>query len=365
MKPERVFNFSAGPAVLPEPVLEEAQRDLMALPGVGMSVLELSHRSTIVGDIVDTTVANIRALANISDDYDVLFLQGGATQQFAMVPLNLLSEGASADYILTGAWANKAAAEAKKFGTVRVAASTERDQFSRIPGSDELDLSDDAAYLHVTSNNTIYGTQWRTMPLAGQVPLVVDASSDIFSRPIDVARHGLVYAGAQKNLGPAGVTLVIVRDDLIRRPAARRTTVPTMLRYETYADNGSLHNTPPVFAIYLVGLVTQWLLAQGGLHTIAERNERKGLKLYRAIDQTEFYHGTARADSRSVMNITFRLPTEELESRFIEEAAAAGLDGLKGHRSVGGVRASVYNAFPEEGVEALVAFMAEFERTHG
>ena len=365
MKSERIFNFGAGPAVLPEPVLEEAQRDLMVLPRVGMSVLELSHRSTIFGEIIETTVANIRALANVSDDYHILFLQGGATQQFAMVPLNLLSEGSAADYILTGSWANKAATEARKFGAVRVAGSTESDQFSRIPGPDTLDLSGDAAYVHVTSNNTIYGTQWRNMPAVGQVPLVVDASSDIFSRPIDVARHGLVYAGAQKNLGPAGVTLVIVRGDLIRGAAASRTIVPTMLRYATYADSGSLYNTPPVFAIYLVGLVTKWLLANGGLRAMADRNERKGRKLYGAIDQTEFYRGTAQADSRSLMNITFRLPTEELEARFVKEAAAAGLDGLKGHRSVGGLRASIYNAFPEQGVDALVGFMAEFERARG
>ena len=365
MSSETVFNFSAGPAVLPEPVLQEAQRDLLALPGVGLSVLEVSHRSKAVSEIIETAVANIRALAGISDDYHVLFLQGGASLQFAMVPLNLLPEGGSADHVLTGAWSKKAAQETKKFGNVRVAGSTEAESFSRIPSSDELDLSDRAAYLHLTSNNTICGTQWRVMPDAGAVPLVVDASSDIFSRPIDVERHGLIYAGAQKNLGAAGVTLVIARDDLIRRPSASRSTVPTMLRYTTYADSGSLYNTPPVFAIYLVGLVMRWLITHGGLEAMARRNEAKAAKLYAAMDRTAFYRGTADHGSRSLMNVTFRLPTEELETRFIREAPDAGLAGLKGHRSVGGLRASIYNAFPVEGVEALAEFMVEFERTRG
>ncbi len=365
MSTERVFNFGAGPAVLPEPALEEAQRDLRALPAVGMSVLEISHRSQTFGEIIETTAASIRTLAGVPDDYHVLFLQGGATLQFSMVPLNLLPPDGSADYVLTGVWAKKAATEAEQFGSVRVAASTEQDSFTRVPDPSELDLARDAAYVHITSNNTICGTQWRQMPDVGAAPLVVDASSDIFSRPINIAGHGLVYAGAQKNLGAAGVTLVIVRDDLMRQPPTARGAVPTMMRYATYADSGSLHNTPPVFAIYLVGLVMKWLLANGGLPAMAQRNERKAKTLYSAIDRTGFYRGTARIDSRSLMNVTFRLPSAELEARFAKDAGDAGLAGLKGHRSVGGLRASIYNAFPEAGVDALVQFMAEFERTHG
>ena len=363
----RVFNFSAGPAVLPEPVLGEAGRDLMALPGVGMSVLEVSHRSKVVTEIIETAEANIRTLAGLPDDYHVLFMQGGATQQFAMVPMNLLPETGSADYIVTGSWAKKATKEAELFGTARVAASTEADGFTRIPEASELRLSPEAAYVHVTSNNTICGTQWRTMPNTGDLPLVVDASSDIFSRPVDLSHDGigLLYAGAQKNLGPAGVTLVLVRDDLVQRAVASGRTIPTMLRYSTYVESRSLHNTPPVFAIYVVGLVAKWLATNGGLTAMAQLNERKAQKLYAAIDRTEFYRGTAHPDSRSLMNVTMRLPNEELEARFVKEATAAGLVGLKGHRSVGGLRASIYNACPEAGVDALVDFMAQFEHTHG
>ena len=363
---ERVFNFSAGPAVLPEPVLEEAQRDLVCLPEDGMSVLELSHRSTTVAEIIERATTNIRALAGIPDAYHVLFLQGGASQQFAMVPLNLLPANAVADYVLTGVWSKKALAEARRFGATRVAGSTESDGFSRIPTRDELDVSDTAAYVHVTSNNTICGTQWRTLPESGGAPLVVDASSDIFSRPLEIARGhlGLVYAGAQKNFGPAGVTVVIVRDDLMRRGSSAA-AVPTMLRYTTYGDSGSLYNTPPVFSIYVVGLVLDWLIANGGLTAMAARNERKAQRLYAAIDRSAFYQGTAAPESRSLMNATFRLPSVDLEARFLTEATRSGLDGLKGHRSVGGLRASIYNAFPEAGVDALVSFMAEFERAHG
>ncbi len=364
MSVERVFNFSAGPAVLPESVLAEAQRDLMILPGLGMSVLELSHRSPTVVEIMETTAANIRTLADLSEDFHVLFLQGGASQQFAMVPLNLLPIDGSADYIVTGMWSKKAFKEARQFGTVRVAGSTESERFMRIPANDELDRADGAAYLHLTSNNTIYGTQWREMPETGAVPLVVDASSDIFSRPLEVPRRGLIYAGAQKNLGPAGVTLVIVHDEFLRR-SSPRSAVPTMLRYSTYADSGSLYNTPPVFPVYMVGLVMKWLLANGGLSAMADRNENKARILYAAIDRTEFYLGTAATDSRSLMNITFKLPTDDLETRFIEKAKGEGLVGLQGHRSVGGLRVSIYNAFPEAGVDTLVSFMAEFERTHG
>ena len=358
----RVFNFGAGPAVLPEPVLERIRQDLPALPGVGMSVLEISHRSSAFDEILATAEANIRGLAGVPDDYHVLFLQGGATLQFSMVPMNLLPAGGTADYLLTGSWAAQAAREAEKFGSVRVAASTEAEGYRRLPTAAEIDVSPDAAYAHMTTNNTIAGTQWPALPDVGDRPLVVDASSDIFSRPLDVARHGLVYAGAQKNLGPAGVTLVIVRDDLADRGPS---SLPKLMRYATYVQGGSRPNTPPVFAIYVVSLVTAWLRGQGGLEAVAARNERKAAKLYAAIDRTDFYRGVADPGSRSLMNVTFRLPTAELEKRFVEQAEAAGLAGLKGHRSVGGLRASIYNAFPETGVDALVTFMTEFERSYG
>ena len=364
MAPERVFNFNAGPGVLPEAVLAEVQRDLPALPDVGMSVLEMSHRSATMDAVLERAVADIRRAAGLPDHFHVLFLQGGASQQFAMVPLNLLPPAGSADYVLTGVWSRKAYEEAGQFGAVRVAGSTESEGFARIPAAGELDLADSAAYLHLASNNTICGTQWPSLPDSGRVPLVVDASSDIFSRPIAFERVGLLYAGAQKNLGPAGVTLVIVRDDLVRR-APSRSGIPTVLRYATHVGAGSRYNTPPVFGIYVVGLVVRWLLANGGLAEMARRNARKARKLYAAIDRTPFYRGTAAPDSRSAMNVTFRLPAAELEARFVDEARQAGLVGLRGHRSVGGVRASIYNACPEAAVDALVSFMAEFERTRG
>src|SRR5688500_16119964 len=362
MKSERIFNFSAGPAVLPVPVLEQAQRELVTLPGVGMSILEVSHRSKVFEDVLARAEADIRQLAGVPSHYRVLFLQGGASLQFTMVPMNLLSEGTTADYLVTGAWSTKAADEAKKIGNVHVAATTKAEQFTRIPRAEEIVLTPGAAYVHMTSNNTIYGTEWKALPEVGDIPLVSDTSSDMFSRPLDVARHALIYAGAQKNMGPAGVTVVIVRDDLIARSAA---SLPAMLSYAVHAENGSLYNTPPVFAIYLLGLVTRWLIDQGGLQAIAVVNERKAGKLYAEIDRTGFYRGTAQKDSRSLMNVTFRLPSEELEQAFDKEATAAGLDGLKGHRSVGGMRASIYNAFPEEGVDALIQFMREFQRTKG
>ncbi|MCY4029124.1 MAG: 3-phosphoserine/phosphohydroxythreonine transaminase [Acidobacteria bacterium] len=357
---ERVYNFGAGPAVLPEPVLREVQEHLLALPGAGMSVLEISHRSAAFEEILTSAESGIRALAGVPDGYHVLFLQGGATQQFAMVPMNLLAAGATADYVVTGSWARKAAAEARRFGTVRVAATTEPDGFTRVPAPTELALTRGAAYVHLTSNNTIAGTQWAETPDTGDSPLVVDASSDILSRPIDVARHGLIYAGAQKNLGPAGVTVVIVRDELVRRAPQG---LPTLMRYETFAESRSLHNTPPVFAIYVVALVTAWIRDAGGLDEMSRRNERKAQALYDVIDASSFYRGTAEPASRSRMNVTFRLPTPELDAQFVREAGDAGLAGLKGHRSVGGQRASIYNAFPEAGVAALVDFMREFERT--
>ncbi len=360
----RIFNFSAGPAVLPMPVLEEAQRDLITLPGVGMSVLEISHRSKAFDEIIAAAEADFRALAGIPDGYHVLFLQGGASTQFSMVPMNLLPADGTADYIVTGSWSQKAVKEAKKVGKVNVAATTEAENFARIPRQDELQLTPGAAYVHFTSNNTIFGTEWRSPeePEVGDVPLVDDTSSDIFSRPIDVARYGLIYAGAQKNLGPAGLTIVVIREDLAKRGAA---ALPTMLNYATHVADNSLYNTPPVFGIYILRLVLKWLVGNGGLAGMAEVNERKAGKLYAEIDRTGFYRGHAAPDSRSLMNITFRLPNEDLEKRFAQEATAAGFDGLKGHRSVGGLRASIYNAFPEEGIDALVEFMREFERKNG
>jgi phosphoserine aminotransferase len=358
----RIFNFSAGPAVLPVSVLAEAQRDLMSLPGVGMSILEISHRSKTFEDILATTEADLRTLGNIPATHKVLFLQGGASMQFSMVPMNLLLAGTVADYIITGAWSQKALKEAERVGTTNVAASTESENFVRIPRQDELKLTPNASYVHFTSNNTIFGTQWKTDPDAGRVPLVCDTSSDMFSRPVDVARYGLIYAGAQKNLGPSGVTLVIVREDLLSRSAK---SLPTMLNYAVHAENGSMYNTPPCFGIYLMGLVAKWALAQGGLTAVAATNERKAGKLYAEIDRTGFYRGTAHHDCRSLMNVTFRLPNEELEKKFVKESTAAGFDGLKGHRSVGGMRASIYNAFPEEGIDALVEFMKDFEKKNG
>jgi phosphoserine aminotransferase len=362
----RVYNFSSGPAVLPLTVLEEIQRDLVALPGVGMSILEISHRSKAFESILQQAEADIRTLAGVPSNYKVLFLQGGASLQFSMVPMNLLAPGATADYIDAGSWGEKAVKEAKKVGAVNVAASTKSENYARIPKPSELKLTPGAAYVHMTSNNTIEGTEYKDLPsIDASVPLVSDTSSDMFSKPIDVARHGLIYAGAQKNMGPAGVTVVIIRDDLIARSAERKSSLPTMLSYAVHAENTSLYNTPPAFAVYTLGLVMKWLIAQGGLSAIAKVNERKASKLYAEIDRSGFYRGTAAKDSRSLMNVTFRLATEDLEKAFIKESTTAGLDGLKGHRSVGGMRASIYNAFPEDGIDALVSFMREFERARG
>jgi phosphoserine aminotransferase len=358
----RVYNFSAGPAVLPVSVLEEIQRDLLSLPGVGMSILEISHRSAAFESILARAEADIRALAGIPSNYKVLFLQGGASLQFSMVPMNLLTRGATADYIDSGSWAEKAIKEAKRVGNVNVAATTKGENYSRVPRQEELKLTPGAAYVHMTSNNTIEGTEYKDLPAIGDVPLVSDTSSDMFSRPIDVTRHALIYSGAQKNMGPAGVTVVIVRDDMLQRS---NQAMPTMLNYAVHAENGSMYNTPPAFAVYALGLVMKWLIGVGGLAAIANANERKAAKLYSEIDRTGFYRGTAHKECRSLMNVTFRLTTEELEKQFIKESTAAGLDGMKGHRSVGGMRASIYNAFPEDGVDALLAFMREFERKHG
>jgi phosphoserine aminotransferase len=359
----RIFNFGAGPAVLPEPVLEEAQKDLMALPGVGMSVLEISHRSKAFDEIIQGCEADIRRLANISPDYQVLFLQGGASLQFSMVPMNLMPSGGKADYIVTGSWSKKAVKEAQKSGTAQIACTTEADNFNRIPAQSELKLDPAAAYVHFTSNETIHGVEWKREPEAGPVPLVCDASSDIFSRPIDVSKSALIYAGAQKNLGPSGVTLVIVRNDLLERVPKN---LPAMLDYKVQAENKSLYNTPPVFGVYIMRLVMKWLLDRGGLEAVGRANSEKARLLYDALDSSGgYYRPHAKPDSRSNMNVTFRLPSEDLEKKFVSEAKAAKLDGLKGHRSVGGIRASLYNAFPKAGVEALVSFLKEFARQNG
>jgi phosphoserine aminotransferase len=358
----RIFNFSAGPAVLPYEVLEEAQRDLLALPGVGMSILEISHRSSTFDEVIDGCEADLRTLAGIPSNYRVLFLQGGASLQFSMVPMNLLPAGGSADYVVTGSWSEKAVKEAKRVGVVKIAGSTQAENFARIPKQGELTLDPNAAYVHITTNNTIFGTEWHYVPEVGDVPLVADTSSHMYSRPIDVAKYGLIYAGAQKNLAPAGLTLVIIREDLLARTPS---TLATMMQYGVHAENKSMYNTPPVFAIYIMRLVMKWLIKQGGLAAIEQQNVRKADKLYAEIDRTGFYRGHAQKDSRSRMNVTFRLPSEDLEKKFSKEATAAGLDGLKGHRSVGGLRASIYNAFPETGVDALVAFMKAFESRNG
>ncbi|HET9371646.1 MAG TPA: 3-phosphoserine/phosphohydroxythreonine transaminase [Vicinamibacterales bacterium] len=358
----RIYNFSAGPAVLPLPVLEEAQRDLVTLPGVGMSVMEISHRSKTFDEIIQGAEADMRELAGIPANYKVLFMQGGASTQFSMVPMNLLTPGATADYIVTGEWAKKALKEAKKVGATNVAATTESTNFSRVPAQSELKLTKGAAYAHMTSNNTIFGTEFHYTPDTGDVPLVCDASSDMYARPIDVSRYGLIYAGAQKNLGPSGVTVVIVRDDLLARSTD---ALPTMMNYKVHADAQSLFNTPPVFGIYILRLVLKWLKGIGGLPAIEKINNRKAKILYDELDRTEFWKPHADKDSRSLMNVVFKLPNEELDKLFVKESTAAGFDGLKGHRSVGGLRASIYNAFPEDGITALVAFMREFEKKHG
>ncbi len=359
---QRIHNFSAGPAVLPMAVLEEAQRDMLGLPGVGMSVMEISHRSKTFDEIFARADSGLRQLLGIPDNYHVLFLQGGASLQFSMIPMNLLPADGSADYVITGSWGKKALKEAKRAGVANVAGNMADGGFTRIPVSDELTFNAGAAYVHITTNETIEGVEWKEEPEVGDVPLVADASSDILSHPIPVDKYGLIYAGAQKNIGPSGVTLVIIRDDLLQRIPAG---LHTMLDYRTHVENKSLYNTPNTWGIYIISLVCKWLLEKGGLTAMHRENEQKAALLYDAIDATGFYRGHADADSRSIMNVTFRLPSEELEKKFAAEATAQGLDGLKGHRSVGGIRASIYNAFPLAGVEALVAFMKEFEKNNG
>jgi len=357
-----VYNFSAGPAMLPRAVMLQARDELLDWKGTGMSVMEMSHRSKAYLSIAEQAEADLRALLAIPDNYRVLFLQGGATSQFAMVPLNLLRGKARADYINTGAWSKKAIAEARKFCTVNVAATGEAGNFSAIPAFESWQLDPAAAYVHYTPNETIGGVEFHWVPETGAVPLVADMSSTILSRPVDVSRYGLIYAGAQKNIGPAGLTVVIVRDDLVGETLAG---TPTMFDYRVHADNGSMYNTPPTFAWYLAGLVFKWLQDQGGLNAMAEINRHKSARLYAAIEQSDFYSSPVDAACRSWMNVPFTLADATLDAAFLEQAGQAGLLNLKGHRSVGGMRASIYNAMPESGIATLIDFMGEFERTHG
>lgn len=360
---KRIYNFAAGPAILPEPVLKEAQEQLWALPGVGMSILEISHRSKTFDKIIAEAKEGLKSLLGIGDDYSLLFLQGGASLQFSMVPLNLLVKNKKADYIVTGSWSKKAVKEAKRVGTVNISASTEDGNFKRIPKQEELKLDPQADYVHFTSNNTIYGTEWHKEPEVGNVPLICDASSDILHKKIDVNKYALIYAGAQKNIGPSGVTLVILRKDLLERSSD---SLHTMLNYKTHVENDSLYNTPNTFGIYIIALVCKWLKSIGGLDGMYKINKEKADVLYKCIDESGgYYKGHADKDSRSLMNITFNLATEEFEKKLISEATAAGFDGLKGHRSVGGLRASIYNAFPKKGVEDLVSFMKDFQKKNG
>ncbi len=363
MPEQRIFNFSAGPAVLPEEVLREAQQALWNLDGTGIGVLEHSHRGGAFERVVEETEAACRRLASIPDDYAVLFLSGGASTQFFTLPANLLPDGATADYVVTGTWSEKAVAEAKRYGRVHEAASTAATNHDRIPRPAEIRWSERPVYAHFTSNNTIFGTQWTTEPTppAG-VWLACDASSDVFSRPLDVTRYGVLYAGAQKNIGPAGVTLVVIRRDLAER-AVR--DLPTMLRYATHLKEGSLYNTPPSFGIFVMGRVFAWIERLGGLAAMERRNREKAGVLYDALAELGFYCPHAGEGSRSLMNVTFTTPSPELDARFVKEAEAAGFSGLKGHRSVGGVRASIYNAFPKAGCEALASFMRDFAAKHG
>jgi len=357
----RAINFNAGPAALPLAALERAQRELLDIGGTGMSIIEHSHRGKTYEAIHNESIALTRELLGVPDSYEVLLLQGGASQQFAVVPMNLLEAGQSADYVLTGAWSKKAIKEAKAVGQARVAATTEKDsKFARIPQQGELELDAKARYVHITTNNTIFGTQWQSFPEVGDVPLVADMSSDIMWRPIDVKRFGLIYAGAQKNLGPSGLTLVIVRKDLVERG---RKDIPVIFQYRTHAENNSLYNTSPTFSVYLFRNVLEVVKEGGGLEAMEKHNRKKADLLYAAIDaRPDFYRCPVERDSRSTMNVVFTLPNAELEARFLSEAQKRNMIGLKGHRSVGGIRASIYNAASLEWVQALVEFMNAFEK---
>lgn len=358
----RIFNFSAGPAILPEDVLREAQADLVDYKGSGMSIMEMSHRGKEYDAVHQEALANLRTLLKLPDSHAVLLLQGGASGQFGMIPMNLLAPGQTADYVNAGAWGKKAIEDAKTVGQVNIAAKTAGEKPSRFPKNSELKLTPGAAYLHITSNETIEGIQMKEWPVC-DAPIVCDMSSDILSRPIASEKFGLIYAGAQKNLGPSGVVVVAIRKDLAARAPAN---LPAMFRYTSHLENDSLYNTPPCFSIYILALTTRWMLQHGGVEAMQAVNDRKAGKLYAAIDGSGgYYRGTAAVEYRSPMNVTFRLPTEELEDAFVKKAAKAGMSGLKGHRAVGGIRASIYNAFPEAGVDALIAFMKDFQTANG
>lgn len=360
---ERIYNFSAGPATLPVSVLEKAQSELLSLNGIGMSVMEISHRSKPFDEIIERAESGIRKHLKIPDNYQVLFLQGGATLQFSMIPLNFLGENETADYIVTGAWGKKAIKEAKREGNAKAIYNSEDSGFKSVPSDDELTFSEDAKYIHYTSNETIEGVEFKRDLDGGGIPVVCDMSSNILSRPLDLEKYALIYAGAQKNIGPSGVTLVIIRDDLIEKVPENQ---HTLLDYRAIAAKDSMLNTPNTWGIYIIDLVCQWLTEQGGISAMAEKNEAKAKILYDAIDSSDgFYKGHADKNARSLMNVTFNLPSEELEKQFADEATAQGLNGLKGHRSVGGIRASIYNAFPKKGVEALVEFMENFSKQNG
>ncbi|WP_249659453.1 3-phosphoserine/phosphohydroxythreonine transaminase [Lysinibacillus fusiformis] len=359
---QRAYNFNAGPSALPQEVLEKAQQQLVDFRESGMSIMEMSHRSAIFDEVHNEAIALLKKLYAIPENYEVLFLQGGASLQFTMVPMNFLSTDQKASYVLSGSWSEKAFKEAKFFGTPVEAASTKENQYRHIPALADIQFNEDDAYVHITSNNTIYGTQWKDYPNTGNVPLVADMSSDILSKPIDIQKFGLIYAGAQKNLGPSGVTVVIIRKDLLEKA---NKNIPTMLKYTTHADSNSLYNTPPTFGIYMLGEVLKWVESNGGVAAVEKHNELKAKVIYDAIDNSNgFYKGHATPESRSLMNITFRVTDEELEKLFLAEAKAAGFVGLNGHRSVGGCRASTYNAVPLEACEALRDFMVDFQQKH-
>ena len=354
----RVYNFSAGPAVLPEPVLKEVADEMMDYQGTGMSVMEMSHRSKAYDTIIKEAEADLRELMNIPDNYKVLFLQGGASQQFAMIPMNLMKNRV-ADYIVTGQWAKKAYQEASLYGKANKIASSEDKTFSYIPDCSDLPISEDADYVYICENNTIYGTKFKTLPNTKGKPLVADVSSCFLSEPVDVTKYGVIYGGVQKNIGPAGVVIVIIREDLITEDVLPGT--PTMLRYKIHADADSLYNTPPAYGIYICGKVFKWLKKMGGLEAMKERNEKKAKILYDYLDESKLFKGTVRKEDRSLMNVPFITGNEELDAKFVKEAKEAGFENLKGHRTVGGMRASIYNAMPIEGVEKLVEFMKKFE----
>ncbi|WP_312652855.1 3-phosphoserine/phosphohydroxythreonine transaminase [Proteiniclasticum sp.] len=355
----RIFNFSAGPSMLPESVLEKAASEMLNYKDSGMSVMEMSHRSKVYDKIIKETEQKLRDVMSIPDNYKVLFLQGGATLQFSMIPMNLMVKNGKADYIVSGSFSGNAYKEAQKYGEVNLAGTSKEDNFSHIPTQEELTLTEDADYLHICENNTIFGTTYNYLPETGGVPIVSDMSSCILSKPVDVSKYGMIYAGAQKNMGPAGLTVVIIREDLIGEPQDK---TPVMLRYDIMAKNDSMYNTPPTYAIYILGLVLDWVESMGGVEGMLEHNEKKAAILYDYLDSSKLFKTNVVKENRSIMNVTFYTGNEELDAKFVKETAAKGFSNLKGHRSVGGMRASIYNAMPIEGVQALVDFMREFEK---